>query len=143
AAMDTKARMFTSNLRLFLLVRDQTCRTPFCDAPVRHADHVQPFEQGGPTDAGIGHGLCEACNHAKQAAGWYQRPAPETDPATSSPTPPPDTSTAAEHPTHPESRQEPSRNGKCAKQPALLPDYRGVANSATRSVVNAATGSVW
>ncbi|MCW2525421.1 MAG: hypothetical protein JWM76_281, partial [Pseudonocardiales bacterium] len=33
------------------------------------------FEQGGPTDAGNGQGLCEACNHAKQAAGWYQRPA--------------------------------------------------------------------
>ncbi|MCW2525941.1 MAG: endonuclease, partial [Pseudonocardiales bacterium] len=75
AAMDTKARLFTSNLRLFLLLRDQTCRTPFCDAPVRHADHVQPFEDGGRTDIANAQGLCEACNHAKQAAGWYQRPA--------------------------------------------------------------------
>ncbi|MCW2528130.1 MAG: endonuclease, partial [Pseudonocardiales bacterium] len=77
AAMDTKARLFTSNLRLFLLLRDQTCRTPYCDAPVRHADHVQPFEQGGKTDIANAQGLCEACNHAKQAAGWYQRPAPD------------------------------------------------------------------
>ena len=76
-AMDTRSRLFTENQRLFLLLRDQTCRTPYCDAPIRHADHITPFEQGGPTSIINAQGLCEACNHAKQANGWYQRPAPD------------------------------------------------------------------
>jgi hypothetical protein len=88
AAMDTRSRFFTQNERLFLLLRDQTCRTPFCDAPVRHADHIQPFDDGGATDVANGQGLCEACNYTKQAPGWYQRPAPDGtgDIITSTPT---------------------------------------------------------
>jgi hypothetical protein len=59
AAMDSQARLFTQNQRLFLMLRDQTCRTPYCDAPIRHADHVQPHEDGGPTTIANGQGLCE------------------------------------------------------------------------------------
>ena len=32
--------------------------------------------EGGSTDADNGQGLCEACNHAKQAPGWRARPSP-------------------------------------------------------------------
>src|SRR5690606_20074108 len=51
----------------------QICRNPWCDAPVRHIDHVKPVAEGGVTTAANLQGLCEACNHAKQAPGWRQR----------------------------------------------------------------------
>ena len=72
ASMDTRARLFTGNQRLFLLLRDQRCRTPYCDAPVRHADHIRPHQDGGATSIDNGQGLCEACNYAKQAPDWSQ-----------------------------------------------------------------------
>ena len=79
-AMDSRARCFPPPLRGLLLLRDQTCRTPWCDAPVRQADHAHPHAAGGPTSAGNGQGLCEACNLAKQAPGWRARPAPHSAP---------------------------------------------------------------
>jgi HNH endonuclease len=72
AALDSTSRHFTANQRKFLLLRDQTCRTPWCGAPIRHADHVTPAEAGGATTIANSQGLCEACNHAKQAPGWTQ-----------------------------------------------------------------------
>uniref|UniRef100_UPI0030FB84E6 HNH endonuclease n=1 Tax=Nocardioides salarius TaxID=374513 RepID=UPI0030FB84E6 len=51
-------------------LRDQSCRTPWCDAPIRHRDHVVPDHAGGPTSGGNGQGLCEACNQAKEAPGF-------------------------------------------------------------------------
>ena len=69
-AMDSRRRTFTGRLRQLLVWRDQTCRTPWCDAPIRHADHVRGWAAGGPTDLRNGAGLCEACNYRKQAAGW-------------------------------------------------------------------------
>jgi hypothetical protein len=74
--MDRERRCFDGGLRRFLVLRDRTCRTPWCDAPVRHADHVVPAEAGGPTSADNGQGLCQACNHAKQAPGWRAVPDP-------------------------------------------------------------------
>lgn len=72
--MDSRRRLFTSSQAHFLGLRDQTCRMPYCDAPVRHIDHVTPSEVGGPTDLTNGQGLCEACNHTKQTPGWRHRP---------------------------------------------------------------------
>ncbi len=72
--MDSRRRRFDGRLRDFLILRDQVCRTPWCDAPVRHLDHVTPAEHGGPTSATNGQGYCEACNHAKQAPGWTTDP---------------------------------------------------------------------
>jgi hypothetical protein len=57
-------------------VRDRRCRTPWCEAPVRHLDHAEDHAEGGPTSADNGQGLCEGCNDAKQAAGWTARPRP-------------------------------------------------------------------
>ncbi|GAA3825926.1 DUF222 domain-containing protein [Nocardioides panacisoli] len=72
-AMSSKQRLFPQGLAEFLRIREQgICRNPYCGAPVRHADHVQPAEDGGQTSAENGQGLCEACNHAKQAPGWRQ-----------------------------------------------------------------------
>ena len=69
-AMESRARAFPAGLARLIRTRDQTCRTPWCDAPIRHIDHVQPHAKGGPTSYTNGQGLCEACNHAKEAPGW-------------------------------------------------------------------------
>ena len=69
-AMDSRRRVFDGQLRRFLTARDQNCRTPWCDAPIRHGDHVVPDRAGGPTSVGNGQGLCQACNQAKEAPGW-------------------------------------------------------------------------
>jgi hypothetical protein len=74
--MDSRRRLFTKNQRRFIALRDQTCRTPWCDAPIRHTDHVRPAEHGGKTSITNGAGLCAACNFAKQAPGWTARPGP-------------------------------------------------------------------
>nr|WP_258806365.1 HNH endonuclease signature motif containing protein [Pseudarthrobacter sp. NS4] len=75
-AMDSKARIFPPGLRRFLQIRDDTCRTPYCDAPIRHHDHIIPWHTNGPTTASNGQGLCEACNHTKENPGWFAKPLP-------------------------------------------------------------------
>ena len=57
----------------FLRLRDRRCRNPWCNAPIRHLDHAEDAALGGKTTAANGQGLCEACNHAKQADGWSAR----------------------------------------------------------------------
>ena len=69
-AMESRARLFPRGLAAFIGLRDQRCRTPYCDAPIRHRDHAQPWADGGPTTATNGVGLCECCNYAKEADGW-------------------------------------------------------------------------
>lgn len=69
-AMESRARRFPQGLAAFIDLRDQTCRTPYCDAPIRHHDHARPHHRGGPTSARNGCGACEACNYAKEADGW-------------------------------------------------------------------------
>jgi hypothetical protein len=75
-ARDSRARLFPSGLRRFLQARDDTCRTPYCDAPIRHYDHIVPWHRGGTTTTSNGAGLCEACNHTKEVPGWTSRPRP-------------------------------------------------------------------
>jgi hypothetical protein len=69
-ALESRRRLFTPAQRRFLRLRDQSCRTPWCDAPIRHTDHVLAHVAGGRTTISNGQGLCVACNHAKQAPGW-------------------------------------------------------------------------
>ncbi|OKH65239.1 HNH endonuclease, partial [Mycobacterium sp. SWH-M5] len=69
-AMEAKARLFPKGLAAFIGLRDQTCRTPYCNAPIRHRDHAVPHRDGGPTNATNGLGTCEACNYAKETPGW-------------------------------------------------------------------------
>lgn len=76
-AMTSRQRFVRGGLAAFLRVRDQgLCRTPWCDAPARHADHVVDAALGGVSDAFNTQSLCAACNHAKQAPGWSHRPRP-------------------------------------------------------------------
>jgi len=77
-AMDAKGREFTGGLREYLVTRDQYCRTPWCDAPIRHLDHIHPVRDGGTTSAQNGQGLYERCNYTKDLPGW--RTERSTDP---------------------------------------------------------------
>ena len=72
-AMDSRARHFPDGARRFLITRDQICRTPWCDAPIRHIDHITPAGRGGPTTIGNGQGLCANCNYTKQSPNWTAR----------------------------------------------------------------------
>jgi hypothetical protein len=69
-ALESRSRLFPAGLADFIGLRDQRCRTPYCDAPVRHRDHANPHRRGGHTSAANGLGLCEACNYLKEAHGW-------------------------------------------------------------------------
>jgi 5-methylcytosine-specific restriction endonuclease McrA len=75
-ALDSRRRLAPQGLADFVRLRDRSCRTPWCDAPVRHTDHVTEQASGGPTSSSNLDGLCERCNHAKQALGWQARPRP-------------------------------------------------------------------
>jgi hypothetical protein len=75
-AADSGSRFFTGALARLIDLRDQVCRTPWCDAPIRHHDHVVGVVHGGETSLTNGQGLCEACNYAKATSGWRVRPAP-------------------------------------------------------------------
>ncbi|ART71838.1 HNH endonuclease [Mycobacterium dioxanotrophicus] len=72
-AMESRSRRFPQALAKFIGLRDQTCRTPYCDAPVRHRDHAHPHAAGGPTSALNGLGACERCNYVKESPGWEVR----------------------------------------------------------------------
>ncbi|GAA1072363.1 HNH endonuclease [Tsukamurella spumae] len=69
-AMDSRQRLFPDGLAEVIRVRDRYCRTPYCDAPIAHTDHITPHAAGGATSYSNGQGLCAACNYAKEAPGW-------------------------------------------------------------------------
>lgn len=73
-ALESRSREFPTGLAQFLELRDRTCRTLWCDAPIRHRDHVLDHALDGPTTALNGQGLCEQCNHTKQSPGWRATP---------------------------------------------------------------------
>jgi hypothetical protein len=46
---DPRRRRFDGFLAELIKLRDQRCRTPYCDAPVREFDHIHRWTDGGPT----------------------------------------------------------------------------------------------
>lgn len=64
--MESSARCYSGLLADFIALRDRTCRTPFCDAPIRHTDHIAAHAKGGATSERNGEGLCERCNYVKE-----------------------------------------------------------------------------
>ena len=70
-AMESTSRAFPAGLAELLDLRDGgLCRTPGCNAVIRHHDHVVPAHEGGATSAHNGQGLCERCNYLKETPGW-------------------------------------------------------------------------
>ncbi len=70
-AVESRSRRFPRGLAESIGLRDQRCRTPYCDAPIRHRDHATPRAAGGPTSLDNGLGLCEHCNYLKESPGWH------------------------------------------------------------------------
>ncbi len=75
-AMASRRRCAPTGLAEFIATRDRTCRTPWCDAPIRDTDHVWAAAEGGRTTADNNQGLCKACNQAKRLPGWRARSSP-------------------------------------------------------------------
>lgn len=86
-AMESRRRLFDGLLRRMLILRDDVCTTPWCEAPIAHADHTTPSRAGGVTSFHSGTGKCERCNYGKEAPGWITTalPAVERDTRVASP----------------------------------------------------------
>ena len=68
---DPRRRSFDGALAHLIRVRDGgRCRDPFCDAPIRHLDHISPFRAGGPTSLANGRGVCARGNYVREMPGW-------------------------------------------------------------------------
>lgn len=70
---ECRGRAFTGRLRQMVVFRDDLCRTPWCDARIKHADHADSYATGGETSWENGSGLCAACNYAKEHPGWTHK----------------------------------------------------------------------
>jgi len=69
-SIDTRRRRFSGALAVFLRLRDQNCRDPYCDAPIRDLDHLHGHAQGGATSSANGQGLCQRGNLVREMPGW-------------------------------------------------------------------------
>ncbi|GAA3229796.1 HNH endonuclease signature motif containing protein [Pseudonocardia petroleophila] len=68
---DSRSRLFTGRLAALIRARDgHRCREPYCDAPIRHIDHIRRWKDGGTTEFTNGRGLCAFHNHVREIAGW-------------------------------------------------------------------------
>lgn len=50
--------------------RDRECRDPYCQAPIRHIDHIHRYTDGGLTIDPNGRGECERGNYVREIPGW-------------------------------------------------------------------------
>jgi len=67
---DPYRRRFHGHLRQLIMWRDRQCRDPFCEAPIRHIDHIQRYTDNGLTIFPNGRGECERGNYAREMPGW-------------------------------------------------------------------------
>lgn len=65
-AVESRSRAVPEGLARLVRWRDQRCRAPFCDAPVREIDHARPWSRGGSTSLENLQGLCRHCNSIKE-----------------------------------------------------------------------------
>ncbi|WP_240157295.1 HNH endonuclease [Pseudonocardia broussonetiae] len=68
---DSRSRFFTGRLAALIRARDgHRCREPYCDAPIRHIDHIRRWSELGRTEFDNGRGLCAFHNHVRETVGW-------------------------------------------------------------------------
>jgi Domain of unknown function (DUF222) len=67
---DPTRRCFDGWLAKLIRLRDQTCRDPFCDAPIRHLDHITRHSDSGATTFENGRGACARGNLVREMPGW-------------------------------------------------------------------------
>ncbi len=71
---DSKRRNFDGNLARFIRARDgNRCTEPYCDAPIRHMDHIKRWSDGGRTEFDNGRALCEFHNYVREGRDWRVR----------------------------------------------------------------------
>jgi hypothetical protein len=69
---DPRRRSFDGFLATLIGIRDRgRCRDPFCDAPIRHIDHIVQHRAGGPTSFANGRGVCARGNYVREMPGWH------------------------------------------------------------------------
>lgn len=69
---DPRRRRFDGFLAHLIGIRDHgRCRDPYCDAPIRHVDHIQTHRSGGPTTYPNGRGVCARGNYVRETPGWH------------------------------------------------------------------------
>jgi hypothetical protein len=84
---DSRQRTFTGLLARLVRARaGNRCTEPYCDAPVRHVDHIHRDAEGGVTDLDNGRGVCEFHNHVREQAGWRVARGPDGRVRTTTPT---------------------------------------------------------
>lgn len=84
---DSRKRTFTGLLATLVRARaGHRCTEPYCDAPVRHLDHIERAADGGPTTSENGRGVCQFHNHVREQPGWHVARAPDGTVATTTPT---------------------------------------------------------
>ncbi|MER5675180.1 DUF222 domain-containing protein, partial [Pseudonocardia alni] len=84
---DSRQRTFTGLLATLIKARAQNrCTEPYCDAPVRHLDHIHRDADGGHTELDNGRGVCEFHNHVREQPGWQVFRAPDGIVVTTTPT---------------------------------------------------------
>ncbi|MER7435462.1 DUF222 domain-containing protein [Pseudonocardia alni] len=84
---DSRQRIFTGLLATLVKARAQNrCTEPYCDAPVRHLDHIRRGADGGRTELENGRGVCEFHNHVREQPGWHVARAPDGAVVTTTPT---------------------------------------------------------
>src|SRR5690625_858230 len=74
--LDSRSRFFPPGLRRMILLRDDICRTPWCDAKAQEADHMDAAKDGGRTSYDNASGLCVGCNQRKENNGWRHTGSP-------------------------------------------------------------------
>jgi hypothetical protein len=68
---DPRRRLFDGFLAHLIDLRDGgRCRDAFCDAPIRHHDHIRASRAGGPTSLANGRGVCARGNYTREMPGW-------------------------------------------------------------------------
>ena len=67
---DPHRRNFDGHLRKLIMWRDQRCRDPYCEAPIRQIDHIERYTDGGLTVYPNGRGVCERGNYIREMPGW-------------------------------------------------------------------------
>jgi hypothetical protein len=67
---DPHRRRFNGWLAKLITLRDQHCRDPYCDATIRHLDHILRHRDGGPTVLANGRGTCARGNYIREMPGW-------------------------------------------------------------------------
>ena len=68
--MDSGGRSFGGLLRRMLVLRDDVCTTPWCEAPIVHADHATAVREGGLTGVRGGQRQVRPVQPDQGSPGW-------------------------------------------------------------------------